>query len=554
MLKYLLSCIVVISLVGCSPKAEEEAKSSQASSESLKLVDDGSSHFTTVMNELHVGGDYLMYWDTDGAAKAIGERYNTIVADSAMALSEFSPMAMMLPPNITLDPLFDELGLYTVLALGQSAVSDGDCYHNTSFILAPGEKKGLFALGGTKARKFEALALAPADTDLFVSMEFQGNAIFDTVQKLMVRWFGDAGEQILYGMLASNGPDSAEQMQLLLQSLNMNLSFIVSFDDDIDFDNIDFDHMEGDVAAPPELLNKVDYLVVVRNTDTNFDFNESLRAFAAMDDTSDADIVEELEAQLSDPVWEGNEWQFFSVSNSAEDDIDGLEEMVWFLSKDRRTSGIASTLDYAKSCLSDDARLTGQDDFKKVTERFPGEGNSMCYISSNALYKYGAAKQALLDSVPFAEPMLLFYSMLYPFLSLEAMDHGIAWQYTVREDGLLSQSYWPYFSMDAGIGQQQQVVTVGLLAAMAIPAFNKVREQSKEKAITNNLRQVAAAGQMYILETGEPEVTYKKLIGPYIMHDIEPLAGEDYSSLKVNEMGGTLEVVTEDGEVISYTY
>ena len=34
------------------------------------------------------------------------------------------------------------------------------------------------------------------------------------------------------------------------------------------------------------------------------------------------------------------------------------------------------------------------------------------------------------------------------------------------------------------------VVIIGLLAAMAIPAFNKVRYASRQKAITNNLRQI----------------------------------------------------------------
>jgi len=37
------------------------------------------------------------------------------------------------------------------------------------------------------------------------------------------------------------------------------------------------------------------------------------------------------------------------------------------------------------------------------------------------------------------------------------------------------------------------IVIIGLLAAMAIPAFQKVRSNSQDKAVTNNLRQLAAA-------------------------------------------------------------
>ena len=43
------------------------------------------------------------------------------------------------------------------------------------------------------------------------------------------------------------------------------------------------------------------------------------------------------------------------------------------------------------------------------------------------------------------------------------------------------------------------VVIIGLLAAMAVPAFQKVRQNSQEKAITNNLRQVAHAGSLRLI-------------------------------------------------------
>jgi type IV pilus assembly protein PilA len=44
------------------------------------------------------------------------------------------------------------------------------------------------------------------------------------------------------------------------------------------------------------------------------------------------------------------------------------------------------------------------------------------------------------------------------------------------------------------------VVIIGLLAAMAIPAFQKVRQNSIGKAMENDARQIAAAAQQYILE------------------------------------------------------
>ena len=58
------------------------------------------------------------------------------------------------------------------------------------------------------------------------------------------------------------------------------------------------------------------------------------------------------------------------------------------------------------------------------------------------------------------------------------------------------------------------VVIIGLLAAMAIPAFQKVRTASQVKTVTNNLRQLSAAAQQYFLENGVTTVTSATLVGP----------------------------------------
>ena len=73
------------------------------------------------------------------------------------------------------------------------------------------------------------------------------------------------------------------------------------------------------------------------------------------------------------------------------------------------------------------------------------------------------------------------------------------------------------------------VVIIGLLAAMAIPAFQKVRATSQEKAITNNLRQIAGAAQQYMLEEGVETVTTADLYPEYLTTP-EAVAGETYQA------------------------
>ncbi len=51
------------------------------------------------------------------------------------------------------------------------------------------------------------------------------------------------------------------------------------------------------------------------------------------------------------------------------------------------------------------------------------------------------------------------------------------------------------------------VVIIGLLAAMAIPAFQKVRQNSRRGALINDARQIGAAAQQYMMENSVTQVT-----------------------------------------------
>jgi len=80
------------------------------------------------------------------------------------------------------------------------------------------------------------------------------------------------------------------------------------------------------------------------------------------------------------------------------------------------------------------------------------------------------------------------------------------------------------------------VVIIGLLAAMAIPTFGTVRQQSRMKAVTNNLRQISSAASQYMLNNGVTQAAYTDLVGTgtdSFLHTLSPIAGEDYSTLTV---------------------
>jgi len=73
------------------------------------------------------------------------------------------------------------------------------------------------------------------------------------------------------------------------------------------------------------------------------------------------------------------------------------------------------------------------------------------------------------------------------------------------------------------------VVIIGLLAAMAIPAFQKVRQSSQDKAVMNNMRQLGAAADQYFLENGTSTAAITSLVGSsaYIKA-LNTVANENY--------------------------
>jgi type IV pilus assembly protein PilA len=120
-------------------------------------------------------------------------------------------------------------------------------------------------------------------------------------------------------------------------------------------------------------------------------------------------------------------------------------------------------------------------------------------------------------------------------------------------DGILVRSNWNQsLKSDIAVFTIYNPVTVGLMAAMAIPAFQKVRQASEEKAVQNNLHSLYDAAEQFYLINNASGTTYDQLVGPgkYVA-ELRPAAGEDYRSLTFRK-GLPLVVRLADGRVVAY--
>ncbi len=96
------------------------------------------------------------------------------------------------------------------------------------------------------------------------------------------------------------------------------------------------------------------------------------------------------------------------------------------------------------------------------------------------------------------------------------------------------------------------VVIIGLLAAMAIPAFQKVRAASQDKTVLNNMRQLGAAADQFFLENGTSTAAITSLVGSSAyVKALNTVANETYPA---NYTQGTPITVTGIAGARTITY
>jgi type IV pilus assembly protein PilA len=99
------------------------------------------------------------------------------------------------------------------------------------------------------------------------------------------------------------------------------------------------------------------------------------------------------------------------------------------------------------------------------------------------------------------------------------------------------------------------VVIIGLLAAMAIPAFQKVRTNSQDKAVLNNARQLSAGADQYYLENGVSSVVLSDLLGPTsYVKALNSVANETYPGGFTQGITVTIARGSEERPVANETY
>ncbi len=514
----LLAALLCLVLAGCEeppvPAAAQDLPSTKMdATRVVKPVPPAarSSAFGPVAKHLDFGGEFFAYADFEGDYDAALR----FLDDYVKTIQQTAPIL----PGVNIKAILGPLGLQQIRAAGASSYSLGDgMYRNRIFLYTPDGRAGLLKALGGKPASFQAPAIAPADSGFLFETEASPSAIYDTAIAIAKEAAGQVGIAAVDRFLSEQAkptPGSSLMDLLKLQSLR-----VFAF---------------GRIADAP------DQALLARAPDDPNQIFVSRKPNALLGIIDAGPLAAALAKDLAKMDYFKTErkgaWQYFT-------DKEGTLRAGYkptIAISDSRSIYFAFSPEYIDEALSAKTRLADSKTFKAALDGLPKEGNELSYADPKLLKSLQDVFQQATTAARQPSFHWLFPGNLArPIVSVRAN----------QQNGILVVSTGPN-TCKVAIAQST-VVIPGLFAAMAIPAFNKVRDQSQEKAILNNLRLLNMVAEQHMVEKGVKKVRYSDIVGPgKPLPSIKPVAGEDYSRLTF-ESGAELSVTTQTGKVVRH--
>ncbi|WP_221031448.1 hypothetical protein [Actomonas aquatica] len=508
-------CLIPLNAPAQTPQSETTDAASAAEASATTVTGrQRSPHFDAVNPHLDLGGEFYLYADFEGdvadAADMLTQLYGS------MPIEGTPPQAMMLRQDYAM--LAELMGLSDAKALGMSSVVTGEeRFENRAYLHFGGPRVGLAAMWGSEPEVLSATKIAPDDVVLFSTGTFDGRELYRTIKNIVERVAGPDAVTAMETALSQKAPPLQVSALELIEHLHGEMTFFGSMD------QTRMLQLDPQVAIPrPEL--------VLRYENMGRLLNAELVDWAALPMVSFTEnngmTMVEWKAALPPP------WSDFAP----------------VLASDGKHLYLTSDKAYLQRCLSlTSGRLADAPALQAALAPFDGKANGIVWVSPEVTELWTRFLEGTMASVPDPQALSAVLEMVptfdEPLIGLrENLPEGILWvsqmPFSHKRTLVTASIYNP--------------VTIGLMASMAIPAFQKVRSTSQEKAVLNNLRQLGAAADMHFLETGESECTVADLVGPdrYI-RELQSVAGEDYSTMVLRQ-GEVLSVTLPDGRVVEY--
>lgn len=501
--------IALLSTTACQKRTEAPAAKAEppkASTVDVVKESERSRHFTAVNRQLELGGSLYGYVDVDGDALKLAAGLRALLEQIAQSQPNIAPFVKQ-----DFAAIFSSLGLTDVKAVGVSSVGDGSgFFRNRVFLYTPDGRHGLLAGLGGKPTSFAHIGLAPADTDLFAETEIDVPAVYRAVQEIVEKIGGTTTRNAMEDALQKAGQNAAISFVNLINGMKGRASLIVRLDP------------ERNAKGPGGIVLPV--------------FSFLMRVDGVAQTIEPALAKSPLFVASQNGSAHLYEWRQPLP-------LEGVKPVIAI---EGGTLYLATTSAFLSECHDRQTGLAQAPEFRDALSHVGTEGNGLVYVAPRLF-----SRLRQLESMNAAAPEQMKSSLRFALSRLPSPNRPLVSVRTNLPDGILVRSYWDRsLKQDVAMIGVYNPVTIGVLAAMAIPAFQKVRTASQQKAVQNNLRQLAAAADQYYLEHGVHSTTYDQLVGPdkYI-RAITPVAGENYRALRFVE-GEPLSIQLRNGTVV----
>ncbi len=512
--KLLFSGVValVAMLVGCQkeppPVAATPVAPKPVTVEVVK-ASERSRSFLAVNRHLELGGTLYGYVDIDGDVLKLTTNLQNLLTQIAKVQPTVAAFAKQDYAAIA-----TTLGLTDIKAFGVSSVPDGTgFFRNRMFFHTPGDRHGvLLGLGG-KPGAFTHLNLAPADAALYGEADIDLPVVYQTVKEVVTKVAGEPAGNQLEATLKNAGQKAAFSVLDLVYGLKGHSAVVMRVDP------------SATIQVPGPAGVKIP-------------------AFSLLICVDGVAPVVERALQESPQFKRKDEGTLHVYTLAQPSPIEGIQPVVV---GDGNTLYVATTWHFFDECHGMKGGLAQTPEFRRAIAPVGAEGNGITYVHPrffDGLRRIDSLNPSLPPQVKSVVSMVA--------AKLPQIDRPMIAIRTNLPDGILVRAYWDRsFKQEVAMATANPV-TVGLLAAMAIPAFQKVRAASQEKAVLNNLRMLSAAADQYYLENGVSTVSLEALVGPNkFIRKLIPVAGEDYRQIRFVQ-GQPLRVRLPNGKLVEY--
>lgn len=473
-----------------------------------------ANYFDEIEAHLDRGGIFYGYAEIDGDIMQIAENLSSLLLNIAIANPD-----VPIPP-IPLSAIVQASGLDRLTAIGGSSVRISDTsFHNRTFLLFPDGIHGLMQSGGVANRPFQVLEFAPENSAFVFERELNPDALIAFAQDLAEIAASVAfppAPAMLDSYLDLPLAPSELTAREILNRIAGRLSVIIEID-------------PLQTMAFPEIGEVPQIHAWIRLENGGFLYPEIVK------------ILREEEIPLTESTENGLE----IVTSMIADEFG----MNLTLAADNSTGELffATSPAYPKRIRSTDKiSLSENRQFQETVQRIPQNGVSFSFTSPAASEYISDLIRATISKDNRANDGVRDW-----LLQISRVDEPLVSATSIESNGILIASNWNH-SHKTNLTSLSFVnpATFGIVAAMAIPAFNKVRETSQENQIKNNLRMLHSAAEQYFLETGETAVDTFELSRPggYI-RELKSVAGETYPQ-RIHR-GQTLRATLPDGREVA---